>query len=112
MQNTPPRVSRQTLPQGECAQLAGLWTAAELAQPAVWAALQRELPAVRAAQLGWDLRQIERLDHTGAQLLWNSWGRQWPTQLQALPAQRTMLERVARYTVAPPAPVRPTLRDA
>lgn len=112
MQNTPPRLSRQILPQGECAQLLGLWTAAQLAQPAVWADLQRELPALRTAQLGWDLRQVERLDHTGAQLLWNSWGRQWPAQLQASPAQRTMLERVARYTVVPPAPVPRTLRAA
>src|SRR6185369_9499337 len=46
--------------------------------------------------------QAEQLDHVGAQLLWDRWGRQWPQQLELLPAQRAVLERVARYTMAPP----------
>ncbi len=52
----------------------------------------------------WDLRGIERLDHTGAQLLWNTWGHQWPANLVLQDVQKAMLERVARYTVAPPTP--------
>lgn len=112
MDDTTPRLTRQSLPQGACALLLGSWTAAALAEPAAWNALQRALPAAQqgaAAVQRWDLRQLGRLDHTGAQLLWNSWGRQWPAQLEALPAQRTMLERVARFTVAPPPPWRHTL---
>ncbi len=35
-------------------------------------------------------------------MLWNAWGRQWPAQVLALPAQRAMLDRVARYSVGPP----------
>jgi len=111
MDDTTPRLIRQSLPQGRCALLQGRWAAAALAEPRAWAALQGEL---RASQAGpnavqcWDLRQLQWLDHTGAQLLWNSWGRQWPAQLEALPAQRAMLERVARYTQAPPPPERLT----
>jgi phospholipid/cholesterol/gamma-HCH transport system permease protein len=104
-----PRISWQTLPQGPVVTLQGLWTAAALAEPAAWAALRQELPALaqgRALAPTWDLRQIQRLDHTGAQLLWNSWGRRWPPQLDTLPVQRTMLERVARYSVPLPAPER------
>jgi phospholipid/cholesterol/gamma-HCH transport system permease protein len=52
------------------------------------------------------LRNLKRLDHTGAQLLWNTWGHQWPTQLQLEPGQRAMLERVARYTTLAPKPQR------
>lgn len=111
MDDTTPRLTRQTLPQGPCALLQGQWAAAALAEPQVWSALQRALQSAlvgpQAVQC-WDLRQLLRLDHTGAQLLWNSWGRRWPAQLEALPAQRAMLERVARYTVTPPPPVRMT----
>jgi phospholipid/cholesterol/gamma-HCH transport system permease protein len=40
-------------------------------------------------------------------LLWNSWGRQWPQRLDCLPAQRAMLERVARFSPPRnPAPLR------
>jgi phospholipid/cholesterol/gamma-HCH transport system permease protein len=40
----------------------------------------------------------------GAQLLWNHWGRQWPAQIDLLPAQRSLLERVAGFShPAPPA---------
>ncbi len=101
MADTPPRISRLS-PSGAAAWvLQGQWTAARLAEPAAWTALQQ---ALREPALAWDLRGIERLDHTGAQLLWNHWGRRWPAQLEALPAQRAMLERVARYTVALPSP--------
>jgi phospholipid/cholesterol/gamma-HCH transport system permease protein len=48
------------------------------------------------------LRNIHRLDHTGAQLLWNAWGQKWPAQLLIEPGQRAMLERVAHYTKPAP----------
>jgi len=85
--------------------LHGQWTAAALAESSAWVALHRELRGLSqgpAAESGWDLRQITRFDHVGAQLLWNSWGRRWPPRLEALPTQRAVLERVARYTVSLP----------
>ena len=85
--------------------LTGSWSAAAMAQPAVWDGLRGRLASVtiQTGQPGhWDLRELDRLDHTGAQLLWNAWGRAWPAQVQALPAQHAMLERVARYSVGPP----------
>ena len=111
MEETVPRISRQQLPEGLCARLSGPWAAAQLAQPRVWDKLAHELHLATsrdtAVQL-WDLRDLQRLDHTGAQVLWNAWGRQWPAQWLALPAQRAMLERVARFSVAVPPPVRKT----
>lgn len=104
MPDTPPTLRRQPLPQGPTVVLEGQWTAAKLAEPPTWAALQRALPAAQQGSPSWDLRGIARLDHTGAQWLWNSWGRRWPAQLDTLPAQRAVLERVARYTVALPPP--------
>ena len=62
----------------------------------------RQLP--QAGTLAWDVRSVQRLDHTGAQLLWNAWGRQWPVQVQANESQRAMLTRVAQFaTPMPPA---------
>ena len=105
MEENIPRISRQTGTDEAAVSLAGSWSAAALAQPQVWDALHLAL-ADMAAQVGrggsWDLRALERLDHTGAQMLWNAWGRQWPAQVLALPAQRAMLDRVARYSVGPP----------
>jgi hypothetical protein len=68
-----------------------------------WRRLKAE-PGIR-----WDLRDLQRLDHLGAQALWNHWGHQWPAQLEVLPDQRAMLERVARFAVVPPPYRRRTL---
>jgi phospholipid/cholesterol/gamma-HCH transport system permease protein len=114
LEDATPRIHRQLLPQGPCVQLRGQWTAAQLAHAQVWPAVQGELQAATRRELAapsWDLRLLLRLDHLGAQLLWNTWGRQWPERLDALPAQRAMLERVARFSVAAPPPLRLSAGD-
>lgn len=67
-----------------------------------WARIEKKAAGLQDVTR-WDLRTIVRMDHTAAQWLWNVWGRQWPKALEALPAQRAMLERVARFTVPAPA---------
>ncbi len=106
-----PTLTLQTAPDGgDCAVLGGSWSAARLAEPASWSRISQGLPdLVTKGIVSWDLRAITRLDHTGAQLLWNTWGHQWPAQLQWHPVQRTMLERVAHFTA--PA-VKPARRSA
>ena len=89
--------------------LTGCWTAARLADPLAWQQIQTELAACPSAKTNpgpWDLREVARLDHTGAQLLWNAWGQQWPTHLLLQESQRPMLARVARYSVTPPTALR------
>jgi phospholipid/cholesterol/gamma-HCH transport system permease protein len=77
--------------------------------PAVWQGLPGRLQQARQdATLHWDVSTLQRLDHTGAQVLWNAWGRQWPAQVQLLPQQRAMLERVAKFTTPTPKPERHT----
>jgi len=112
MEESVPHITREQAPQGSRARLQGQWTAARLAEPSAWGAIQTELQALAQPALAgceWDLHTLQGLDHTGAQLLWNAWGRQWPHNLNLLPAQRAMLERVARFSVAPPVPQRRTL---
>lgn len=78
----------------------GRWSAAELSDRQLWRRLQSQLKAV-PGQIGWDLRQLQWLDHVGAQLLWEQWGKRWPEQLQITDLQRAMLDRVARFSDVP-----------
>ncbi len=100
MSDSQPRITRTDTPEGPVAALLGRWGAAELGTRPAWKALAAQLAKTPpSAGLGWDLRGVEWLDHVGAQLLWNHWGRDWPARLSVDDAQRDMLERVAEYTV-------------
>ena len=107
----PPRLTCQTDPDGSRVVLHGRWSAAHLAAASAWQPLTTDLTRQTASEKSviWDLRGLERLDHTGAQLLWNTWNHQWPAQLLLHPAQRAMLERVEKFTVLPPPPQRSTV---
>ncbi|HWI77596.1 MAG TPA: ABC transporter permease [Ramlibacter sp.] len=98
-----PRIEQQPAAEGGQVRVLGQWTAAQLAR----ARLDSLISDLRAkGAQGWDLSHAEQLDHMGAQVLWDHWGRKWPEQIELLPAQRAVLERVARFTVQPPTPRR------
>ena len=105
---SPPRVALDGAGDAACARAGGLWTTAQFAQPAV---LDRLLDELKAAdgRTHWDLGDTQ-LDHVGAQLLWDSWGRRWPARLVSSPTQQRLLERVAAYTT--PTPARRRLRPS
>ena len=46
--------------------------------------------------LAWDLTQVDSIDHIGAQLFWNTWGKARPAQLQLAPAQEEFFKRIER----------------
>lgn len=102
-----PHIESQDTPEGACYLVLGPWTASELTARPVWDALSAHLQSLGAEASGqsvlWDLRQIEQLDHLGAQVLWDHWGRQWPEKFELEPAQRAVLERVAEFSVERPA---------
>ncbi|MFN4120711.1 MlaE family ABC transporter permease [Acidovorax sp.] len=107
-----PRIVRTDTSQGPCAQLHGRWGAAELGNRAHWKSVSAQLTEHAAAPaLAWDLRELQWLDHVGAQLLWNHWQHAWPAQLACTDGQRDMLERVAQFTTTPPAPTPWRLAD-
>ena len=93
-----PHIDQQDTPGSGCYRVLGPWTAAELTLPPVWDALSAQLNALGASSAGasavWDLREMAQLDHLGAQVLWDHWGRQWPEKIELQPAQRAVLERV------------------
>ena len=91
--------------------LFGDWSAAALARSARLKVLARA-GGEAGPDAAWDLSGAARLDHLGAQWLWDAWGRRWPERLEATPAQRAMLERVARWSALPAAPRRGGLKHA
>lgn len=106
MEDATPRIDTVETPQGPCAQLHGHWTVAHLGGAADWRATVQRLRDLKSGtKLAWDLRQAGPLDHIGAQLLWNHWGRQWPATLHTDPDQRSVLERVAQFSQQAPARV-------
>ncbi len=104
MDDSSPRIEPEVSAQGKRLRLHGVWTAPQLAQPLHWSKIRQILnsPVGHDKDQEWDLTQLKRLDHTGAQLLWNSWGRVWPAKICVDPVQRSMLDRVARFSVAAP----------
>ena len=107
-----PRIDTQQTPQGQQHVVLGAWTAAALTGKATWDALTELLGNLKdPAAASWDLRQIEQLDHLGAQLLWNHWGRTWPAQLEVEPGQRAVLETVAEFAIVPAQVVKPDWKE-
>ena len=103
MDDTTPRIDKQTTPGGTRVVLQGAWTATALTGEQPWAAVTRQLVSTTPADQ-WDLAHIDQLDYLGAQILWNHWGRAWPVQLKLKPQQRALLENVAKFTQEKPDP--------
>ena len=103
MQDTRPSIRLDTTPDGPCHAVVGRWSATALAVPATWKAVTHTLQAAPAQPgTGWNLEAVEHLDHMGAQVLWNHWGRAWPERVVLSDDQRSMLERVAQFSITPP----------
>jgi phospholipid/cholesterol/gamma-HCH transport system permease protein len=105
-----PRIDTQRTSDGVQQRLSGSWTAAHLADGVQWHALRAQLGnAPPDATTAWDLRGLQRLDHIGAQLLWQHWGRSWPAHVLVEPTQRAVLQHVAEFSTPRVAAPRPTL---
>jgi phospholipid/cholesterol/gamma-HCH transport system permease protein len=98
MPDDKPRVEPDAAPDGATIRVLGRWTAPQLARRKVLRNLQASLGAAPAN--AWNLTEAQ-LDHIGAQVLWDHWGQRWPAHVDALPVQRAIFERVAKFTVHP-----------
>ena len=104
MSPNPARIEQLQTPQGAVCAVLGVWTAAELTTRSSWDSLTGQLENLNITrEVVWDLRQMELLDHLGAQLLWNHWGRSWPPHFEATASQRAVLQTVAGFQAAPAA---------
>lgn len=73
----------------------GIWQVHALSEKGVLKGVNATLQSLKdQADLSWDLSQISSLDHIGAQLFWNAWGKKRPAQLTLAPKQEDLFKRI------------------
>ncbi len=75
----------------------GVWQVHTLSRRGVLKGITRTLAALKHKDtLDWDLSGIERLDHIGAQMFWNAWGKKRPARLTLDPRQEELFNRIEK----------------
>jgi phospholipid/cholesterol/gamma-HCH transport system permease protein len=98
LRDTPPTLTRN---QDAAANIhvAGAWLVHVVSVKTVMEGLSTQLHELTdKASLNWDLTGISALDHIGAQMLWQAWGKQRPQNLVLLPAHEGIFERLAQVS--------------
>ena len=72
----------------------GTWQVHALAQGKAMATITGLLKSLKADKVRWDLSAIDSMDHIGAQLFWNAWGKTRPPDLQLAPGQEEFFNRL------------------
>ena len=72
----------------------GTWQVHALAQGTAMATITGLLKSLNADKVRWDLSAIDSMDHIGAQLFWNAWGKTRPADLQLAPGQEEFFNRL------------------
>jgi phospholipid/cholesterol/gamma-HCH transport system permease protein len=75
----------------------GVWQVHALSQKGILNGINATLLSLkRETGLRWDLTEVASIDHIGAQLLWNAWGKKRPAQLLLDPRQEELFARIER----------------
>jgi phospholipid/cholesterol/gamma-HCH transport system permease protein len=81
----------------------GIWQVHVLSQKGLLKKINRTLTDLKKkAELEWDLTGVASIDHIGAQLFWNAWGKKRPPRLKLDPRQEELFSRVeqaSRHTL-------------
>jgi phospholipid/cholesterol/gamma-HCH transport system permease protein len=73
----------------------GIWQVHALSKKGALKAIGKTLKALQGdPSLAWDLSGVSSLDHIGAQMFWNAWGKQRPAQLKLAPLQEELFKRI------------------
>jgi len=73
----------------------GVWQVHALAQCGAIKSLTATLASLKdRPAVEWDLTQLTSLDHIGAQMFWNSWGKKRPAQLKLADRQEELFARI------------------
>lgn len=72
----------------------GTWQVHALAQGQAMATITGLLKSLKADKVRWDLSAIDSMDHIGAQLFWNAWGKTRPADLHLAPGQEEFFNRL------------------
>lgn len=75
----------------------GVWQVHALSQKGMLKGINRTLLALKKKpNLAWDLTGVASIDHIGAQLLWNAWGKKRPASLALDPRQEELFARIEK----------------
>ena len=75
----------------------GVWQVHALSKRGALKSVNKTLQSLAdKPALVWDLSEIASLDHIGAQMFWNAWGRRRPGQLKLDPRQEELFARIEK----------------
>jgi phospholipid/cholesterol/gamma-HCH transport system permease protein len=72
----------------------GTWQVHALAQGKAMATITSFLKTLKGDNVQWDLSAVDSMDHIGAQLFWNAWGKTRPAALQLAPGLEEFFNRL------------------
>ena len=72
----------------------GIWQVHALAECGAIKSLSATLASLKDKSVAWDLSQLTSLDHIGAQMFWNSWGKKRPAELKLADRQEELFARI------------------
>ena len=80
---------------GQAVVASGIWQVHALAKRDAIKTISATLASLKdKPSLAWNLADIARLDHIGAQMLWNAWGKKRPENLTLAPKQEELFKRI------------------
>jgi phospholipid/cholesterol/gamma-HCH transport system permease protein len=94
IENAPTLTVENAGPHGQTVVAAGIWQVHALARSGAIKRITRTLKTLSNPAIAWDLSGIASLDHIGAQMFWNAWGKQRPHNLQLAPRQEELFKRI------------------
>ena len=74
----------------------GVWQVHALARRGAIKHIDKLLQSLSGQSLAWDLSGVDSLDHVGAQMLWNAWGKRRPPELTLDPKQEELFARIEK----------------
>jgi len=81
--------------EGQSVVASGIWQVHALAQRGAIKTITATLDTLKGKPaLDWNLTEIVSLDHIGAQMLWNAWGKKRPERLTLAPKQEELFNRI------------------
>ncbi|MGZ8294631.1 MAG: MlaE family ABC transporter permease [Telluria sp.] len=80
---------------GQAVVASGVWQVHALAQRGAIKKISATLKSLENnPAIEWDLSAVASIDHIGAQMLWNAWGKKRPVALKLAPRQETLFARL------------------
>jgi len=80
---------------GQSVMVSGVWQVSVLTGCGLLKGINRTLASLKKQPgLAWDLTEVDSMDHIGAQMFWNAWGKKRPEQLRLDPRQEELFNRI------------------